>query len=70
MATGADILVTGGTSMKNVVAVTDSIEAIDFNKPNQNMGSLLGSPPDLELGLLQNRLLLVTDKVDQVLQTQ
>jgi len=50
MATGADVLVTGGTTMKQVVAGTDSVLATDFSKPNQNMGFLLGTAQDVTLG--------------------
>jgi len=50
MATGLDVLVTGGTTMKRVVAGTDLVEAADFNKPNQNMDFLLGTAQDVTLG--------------------
>jgi len=50
MATGANVLVTGGTTMRQVVAGTDLIETADFNEANQNMGFLLSGATDVTLG--------------------
>lgn len=50
MASGANITLSGGTTMRQVVAGTDSIEADDFNKPNQNNDFLLDTAQDVTLG--------------------
>lgn len=50
MATGSNVLVTGGSTMREVVAGTDLVEADDFNLPNQNMDFLLDTAQDVTLG--------------------
>jgi hypothetical protein len=50
MASGATITVTGGTTMRQVVAGTDLVESADFNNPRTNVNSLLGTAADVTLG--------------------
>lgn len=50
MATGANITLSGGTTMRQVIGSSDLVEALDFNKPNQNNDALLGDAQDVTLG--------------------
>jgi len=50
MASGANITVTGGTTMRQVVAGTDLIEDADFNNPRTNLDTLLTTAADVTLG--------------------
>jgi hypothetical protein len=50
MASGANVTVTGGTTMRQVVAVTDTIEIADFNNPRTNINTLLGTANAVTLG--------------------
>jgi len=50
MASGADVLVTSGTTMKQVVAGTDLVEDADFSNMWANVNALLGDAQDIALG--------------------
>lgn len=50
MATGANVLVTGGTTMRQVVATTDRVEIADFNNPRTNINTLLTTAAAVTLG--------------------
>jgi hypothetical protein len=50
MASGANVTVTGGTTMRQVVAVTDRVEIADFNNPRTNVNTLLGTANAVTLG--------------------
>jgi hypothetical protein len=50
MASGANVLVTGGTTMRQVVASTDTVEIADFNNPRININTLLNTPNAVTLG--------------------
>src|SRR6056300_65279 len=49
MASGADITVSGGVDMK-LVNVGDVIDDLDYNKPNDNIDLLLGTPAAVSTG--------------------
>ena len=50
MASGANVTVTGGTTMRQVVAGTDIIQIADFNNPRTNINTLLGTANAVTLG--------------------
>ncbi len=50
MPSGATVTITGGTNMTQVVAGTDTIQAVDFNNARTNVNNLLGTAQDVTLG--------------------
>lgn len=50
MASGNVITITGGVNMQEVVAVTDLVDADDYNNPRTNINTLLTTPADVTLG--------------------
>lgn len=50
MASGANVLVTGGVTMRQVVAGTDIVDSVDFNNARTNVDRLLGTAQDVTLG--------------------
>jgi hypothetical protein len=50
MASGATISLTGGTTMTQVVAGTDTVQPADFNNARTNVNALLGTAADVTLG--------------------
>jgi hypothetical protein len=50
MASGANITISGGTTMRQVVAGTDLVEAVDFNNARTNVNTLLGTANAVTLG--------------------
>lgn len=50
MPSGATVTITGGTNMTQVVAGTDTVQAVDFNNARTNVNNLLGTAQDVTLG--------------------
>ena len=50
MASGASITLTGGTTMTQVVAGTDTVQIADFNNARTNVNNLLATAQDVTLG--------------------
>jgi hypothetical protein len=50
MPSGATVTITGGTNMTQVVAGTDTVQAVDFNNARTNVNNLLGNAQDVTLG--------------------
>lgn len=50
MASGSSISISGGTTMTQVVAGTDLIDADDFNNARLNVNRLMGGAQDVTLG--------------------
>lgn len=50
MPSGATITLTGGTTMTQVVAGTDTVQAADFNNARTNVNNLLATAQDVTLG--------------------
>lgn len=50
MPSGSTVTITGGTNMTQVVAATDTVQAVDFNNARTNVNNLLGTAQDVTLG--------------------